>query len=419
MCADKNLVNQSIEPRLETNTSRLSRPSIAMVFVNAFTAVLVVATWFCSTTADLVLPPPPGPYKISHISTELVDNARPDPWNPSHPRRMMISRFDPIPRDQCQDKCIREYFGTFLGNIEDDIFEAFFAPAGVTWPKGILPQLQIDGCCQPESSQIQERDGDGALKFPLLLFGTGLNTTRLSCAVTAQHIASQGYTVVVMDHPYETDVVVFPDGTVIYGGNVDTNNTESIVGALEIRATDASFVLDTLGVREGDSVGMLGQSFGGPATATTMFREARVKGGIALDGMMFGPAVDGGLERPLLLFGSTGHNSTTDETWGQLWESMDSQDPNVWFKELSINDSAHGTYSDSPVIADVAGLRNDTELEEQFSGRVKGDRIMKITREYVDDFFGMVFNGSGQGLLEGPSEDFPEVQFLREFTGEI
>jgi hypothetical protein len=48
----------------------------------------------------------------------------------------------------------------------------------------------------------------------------GLNTTRLLYSVLAQEVASQGFTVITLNHPFDTDIVEFPDRFVAYGGDV-------------------------------------------------------------------------------------------------------------------------------------------------------------------------------------------------------
>jgi len=48
----------------------------------------------------------------------------------------------------------------------------------------------------------------------------GLNTTRLLYSRLAQEVASQGFTVISLNHPFDTDIVQFLGGFVAYGGDV-------------------------------------------------------------------------------------------------------------------------------------------------------------------------------------------------------
>ncbi|KAL2135713.1 hypothetical protein VTI74DRAFT_7230 [Chaetomium olivicolor] len=360
----------------------------------------------------LVFPVPNTPYKVQWTSAELIDHARPDPFNASHPRRTMISRFTPIPNHACLRTCLVPYLNPFMSSLEDSIISAFFGP-DVSWPHGILSALELEVCCQ-----VKHRNSRSTKKFPTILYGTGLNTSRLLYSASAQNLASVGYEVVVMDHPYETDAVQFPDGSVVYGGRVprDPQAGEALAFALDVRSKDAAMVLDYLGIREerGERgrVGFVGDSFGGPAAADVMLKDARVGAGVNVDGLMFGPAVDEGVARPFLVFASPGHNSSSLESWGRFRNATREKHPGTWFKEVNLADSVHGILIDFGLIGDVAGLRDNDKLVGNLFGKITGARTMKILREYFSDFFGFALEGKDQGLLAGPSKKYPEVSFV-------
>jgi pimeloyl-ACP methyl ester carboxylesterase len=359
-----------------------------------------------SAQEKFLLPPPHGQFLVSTTSAELVDNSRLDPFNSSHIRRFMISSYTPVAVTSCTRTCRQAYMPPLIADLEDAIISEFYGPIG--WPSGLLAHLELEFCCDAASSKA-------AGKFPILIFGTGFNSTRLFYSASAQNVASMGFKVVVIDHPYETDVVVFPDGSVIYGGRVNTSSEESILTALNARVRDAMFVLDNLGIKndELEKAGILGHSFGGAAAPLTMMNDMRYAAGVNLDGSLFGPVLVEGLQhQSFLLFGSEEHNYTSDATWGQLWETTNRLHPYEWMKELNIRGSVHNSYADFALIGDVAGLRDNSGLL-RLVGNITGERMSKILREYLDDFFGRALRGDGEGLLAGPSSDYPEVEFLR------
>jgi hypothetical protein len=361
-------------------------------------------------TQDLVLPPPPGPYTATMTSEELVDTQRPDPWNASHPRRMMISRFTPILKDKCQSSCRVEYMPPLIASLEDAIGNAFLG--NDSWPPGVLARVKLDLCCDAApklTDAVYE-------SLPTVFLDTGLNTTRLFYSALAQHLASRGYHVITMDHPYETDVVAFPDGTTVYGGVVNrTSSTDEIARALEVRAADASFILDTLArscAGAGAKAVFAGHSMGGAAAATAVFDDARIVGGVDFDGRMFGPVVQQGVSRANQSFLLVSAEESSEPSWDSLFNATSSH-PGVWMKQLKINDTIHGSFWDFALIGDVSGLRSDENLVETLFGRITGARIFEILREYLDDYFQMMLKGAGEGLLAGPSADYPEVKFAR------
>ncbi|KAK0736702.1 hypothetical protein B0T21DRAFT_183230 [Apiosordaria backusii] len=369
--------------------------------------VLAAALCFCLNAHGVLIPVPDTPYLVKWTSSELVNHGLPDPFNSSHTRRIMISRYTPVRKRDCLETCRVPYMNEFIASVEDDILQGYIGEA--TWPRGVLSSLEVEMCCK------ERRGGSHHHDPPLLLFGTGLNTTRFWYSGTAQHLAGMGFEVVVMDHPYETDVVQFPDGTVIYGGRVpaDINAVEELAFALEVRAKDASLVLDHLKVPKSAKVGFVGSSFGGPAAATAMLRDSRIAAGVNLDGGMFGAGVEAGAPGPFLLFGSAGHNTSTEETWGRFWNATAARQPVPWMKELSVVNATHGTYTDFPLVGEITGLDENKELKELLFGPVSGVWAMEMMREYLSDFFRFALKGGGEGLLAGPSDKYPEVNFLR------
>lgn len=372
---------------------------------------LLPAATFCVGLAQaLVFPIPNTPYKVQWTSTELIDHAHPDPFNASHPRRIMISRFTPIPNRDCLRTCRVPYMNTFMSALEDSIIDGFLGD-DIGWPHGVFSTFELEVCCQTRKNFRHQ-------KYPLVFFDTGLNTTRLLYSASAQNFASMGYEVIVMDHPYDTDAVQFPDGSVIYGNRVprDPSRTEALAFALDVRAKDASFVMDYLGVsKKGKglgSVGWVGDSFGGPAAATAMINDARIGAGVNVDGMMFGPALEEGVDRPFLIFGTPGRNSTSVEDWKRFREATETNHPGTWFEEINLAGSVHGILIDFGLVVDVAGLRDNDKLVGNLVGKITGVRTMEILREYLSNFVDFALREKGEGLLAGPSEKYPEILFV-------
>ncbi|KAF1998688.1 hypothetical protein P154DRAFT_577795 [Amniculicola lignicola CBS 123094] len=89
----------------------------------------------------------------------------------------------------------------------------------------------------------------------------GLDTTPLFYNSLAQEVASHGFTVIKLDHPYDADVLAFPNGDVIYGGRVEkpvNGNTSSVEVALKVRTHDISSVLDYMKTQKTKNVVMFG-----------------------------------------------------------------------------------------------------------------------------------------------------------------
>ncbi|KAH8796356.1 hypothetical protein BGZ57DRAFT_960904 [Hyaloscypha finlandica] len=346
---------------------------------------LILATLLFGTCEAILLLGPKGPFNVSFSNHELVDKSRKDPWNLDTipQRRIMISEFSPVSGDCSKTKTI-PYMSPTVAGAEDNIL----LPYG--WPAGIL-----------------------------VLFSGGLNTTRFFYSAIAQEVASRGFNALTIDHPFETDIVEFPDRTIAYGGHTNTSDLSSILFSLDIRSQDVSFILNEFGFkeREKEKVAMFGHSFGGAATAAAMGNDSRIAGGVNLDGLLWGPVIETGFKSPgnkkFLLWGAEGHNSSSDESWGKFWSTLNKQ--GVWKRELSLEGGAHGSFWDLPLVADVAGIRDGlgNETEEGLLGLLGGERVVGVLADYLRDFFRWVMDPRrGEGLLRGESGEYPAVGVL-------
>jgi pimeloyl-ACP methyl ester carboxylesterase len=379
----------------------------------ALLALVALFSHSVNALTSTILPVGHGPFNTTLKTLELVDKSRMDPYNSTHVRRLMISRFDPVPPAHCGTTKLVQYFPKIVATTEDITLE----PA--SYPTGLLGKLQMQVC----SGERVVDDSSDKRKFPLVLFSPGWNTTRLFYSLLAQEVASYGYTVVTIDHPYDTDVVEFPDGTVIYGSITlpeDSDPTVTLGNAVEVRAVDISFVLNELG---GGKALVFGHSLGGAASAASLLHDARFLAGVNLDGSMFGSVLTTGFHHPgpgqsFLLFGSGGHNSSLsspDTSWYTFWEtiSKESRDEVAWKGELSMKDGFHGTWWDLNVVVDVLGIRDGlSDRGKKAISPVKGERAYQITGAYLSAFFEQVLTGKKQALLEKESTEYPEVKIV-------
>ncbi|RFU34916.1 hypothetical protein B7463_g1373, partial [Scytalidium lignicola] len=282
-------------------------------------------------------------------------------------------------------------------------------------PKDTFASLYLQGCEMPAKSTQHPHHKTKQPSYPPILFSPALDTSRLLYSAIAQQISSAGYVVVTIDHPYDADIVTFPDNRTVLAGNISTD--AQILLDVDTRAKDISFVLNELtenenivtscGLEKG-KVGLFGHSLGGAAVATTMLRDHRFAGGINMDGTFWGPVISSGLTRPFMLFAHEGKNGTNDATWGAIWPKL-----RGWKKDLMLSDSAHYTFSDFPYLIDVLGIKSQLPVEvTELVGSIDGKRDIRILGSYIAAFFDFVLRGRKQPMLDGASAQFPEVSFV-------
>jgi dienelactone hydrolase len=156
-------------------------------------------------------------------------------------------------------------------------------------------------------------------RFPVLLFSPGLGSLTVFYESLLGELASRGFLVAALWHPYSSQVVAFPDGTVLWS-NAAGGMSGGPAQELEARhtqlclvwAADQRFLLDRLAVLKEqheqlrgrldlERVGTFGHSLGGAAAAQAAHDDDRIDAAINMDGAMFGSVTTEGSRVPLLL----------------------------------------------------------------------------------------------------------------------
>ncbi|KAJ4309191.1 hypothetical protein N0V94_009037 [Neodidymelliopsis sp. IMI 364377] len=290
-----------------------------------------------------------------------------------------------------------------------------FAAYGL--PNGSFNALQLEAC---NSTATPRCRSSKSIPLPVVLFSGALSTSRLVYSSILQSIAAAGYVVVSIDHPYDTDIVEFPDGIILKGANIETD--ADIELALSTRVDDIAFVyqqllnssfvetaLPGLSSSHGKAAprtAILGHSLGGAAAASAMLAQPKISGGINLDGSMFGSVLELGFDRPFMLMGHENKTQQTDPSWKQIWPKLSG-----WKREFEVKKAAHYSFSDLPRVIEVLGL--NSELPEEIGlllGTIEGNRMMNLTVSYITSFLDLVLKGNLDGVLENGNQTFPEVK---------
>ena len=373
---------------------------------------------------QVLLPKPDGAYEVGLSAIELIDKSRFQPFAPSvQPRHFMVSLFYPVHSHKSTTSA--NYMPPETAAFEDGSELSTTGSAGLVSPNGTFERLALQVASKSPQTQ-------GTLDFPIVLFSPGEATTRLFYSVIAQTIASSGYIVITIDAPHDVDIVEYPDGSVDLINTTVTNaaTPADIDLAVSTRAQDASFVLDQLcnasvvsqlipsfshglDIRK---VAMFGHSLGGAATAAAILNDSRIAGGLNMDGTLYGPVVQEGLDRPFMLMAHTNHtrvagNGTgdADGSWFDFWANLRG------FKlDIILANSLHYTFSDLPIVLETLGIVPNATIAANLQVTdLNGSRALKIVTTYVTAFFDMVLKHKSSPLLQGPVAAFPEVTFER------
>ena len=157
----------------------------------------------------VVVPSHPGPFSVAMRVKALTDHGRTDPFNSTTKRQVLLSVFLPI-LDNI--KCSQDVV-TYMPPATAASYGPLAESAGL--PGALFSTFQLEFCKPTKQNGSCRASKKKGPRFPLVFFSPGLGESRLLYSVTAKSIAAQGYVVVTIDHPYDAEVVEFPDGSVV------------------------------------------------------------------------------------------------------------------------------------------------------------------------------------------------------------
>ena len=238
--------------------------------------------------------------------------------------------------------------------------------------------------------------------YPLIMFSHGLGGMRMQNTVQMEELASRGYVVVAMDHPYDAYITVYADGsTADFRSGLEEDVTEKEFWAARIpqintRAADLTFILDNIDKNKAEGneiwesidlskVGVFGHSFGGATSVVASFIDSRIDVCINLDGWMEpveSKIIQEGLRIPFLYIGQERWIDTplNDIKLDSLIKSSKG------IKKL-LKGTKHFDYSDTPQFSSVSKTIG-----------VAGTMDIKLLREKINheilSFFDLHLRGS-------------------------
>jgi dienelactone hydrolase len=168
--------------------------------------------------------------------------------------------------------------------------------------------------------------------WPVLLFSPGWGMSREDYTGLCADLASRGYVVVALSHPFESAVSVLASGQVVgQSGNASIFGA-NMVDMSDIRTADSSFVLDQLielarieptsplaGRLDLQHLGMIGHSLGGATAVQVISTDARFQVGVNIDGVIPASLASVSLDRPFLWLQS---DSKPDDQYVQVRDEL-------------------------------------------------------------------------------------------------
>ncbi|WP_067833493.1 alpha/beta hydrolase family protein [Nocardia lijiangensis] len=317
--------------------------------------LLVVAAAFAWVLPPVpTLPAPSGPYPVGTETFRWVDPGRPETAtdDPADHRNVIAQAW--YPAAEATGSGSRYLDG--LGKLPRQVSQI---------PSFLMRGYDhIDTHGDYGASLARDRD-----RWPVVLFSPGYGAPRAFYTALVAELASRGFVILAVDHPYETAVVELADGrlaTPVGDFPADDAAGERYMTEQQaVRAADLRFVLDQLdrpgalgprlsGRLDTEHIAAIGHSFGGAAAAAAAADDDRIRAAANIDGTLYGHLPNRTLRQPFLLMESehdeTGHSANFLERNAALLGRL-----GAGGFRFEIGDANHYSFTDVPLFLSGPG----------------------------------------------------------------
>jgi predicted dienelactone hydrolase len=298
------------------------------------------------------LPPPDGPYAVATQVYRWTDAARDEPHTAdTTDRRSVIAQaWYPTAQRESPGGVTRLAYIDGTHDMPDQV---------AVMPGFLLRRYDQIDTHAAALAALAPSDRP----WPVVILSPGYGAPRAVYTGLATRLASRGFVVVALDHPYESAVTELPDGRVVGTRELllpgERDRTSYMARQQVVRVADIRFVIDQLarpGVLlpplRGDGldatkVAVIGHSFGGAASIAALTEDPRVVAAANIDGTPYGDLPDRTLTRPFLLlqsdFAETHHGDRFNDGNGRLLAAMTA--PGFRYE---IKHANHYSFTDAP-----------------------------------------------------------------------
>ncbi|MFJ7209160.1 alpha/beta hydrolase family protein [Streptomyces sp. NPDC098789] len=307
-----------------------------------------------------VFPEPSGDYAVGTRVVQWTDPSRPETFTPDpHDLRTVVVQLWYPARDSPAGAQRAQY----LGRTEHEARTVSRALA-----RGVgLPDFLIDGVPRARTRSVFDAPvAGGGGRFPVVLFSPGSGGVRTQNTAWAEELASHGYVVAALDHPYDSAAVVLADGRTIEAVTASSGDrdedTELAARWTAVRAADLGFVRTRLermdrpdrgesadpltGRLDTGRVAVAGHSLGGAAALQAARQDRRFDAVIDLDGYPHGPDSPV-LAQPTLALTQAITPGTDPRYLPRLTEALRRGTATSY--RLTVPGAAHLTFMDGPL----------------------------------------------------------------------
>jgi len=375
-------------------------PVLRLLIVMVFLVLFIIIYQLPQILPVFTLPQPAGQYPVGSTSFSLIDSSREETFteNPNDFREVPIRIWYP-------SRAIKNTQPEGYWSDRPEFSRYLTQELGL--PVFTLDHLRLVKThtykCTPLADEQEH--------YPVILFQHGYRLGYLEQNTSLMEtLASSGYVVISIAHPYEAIAAPLADGSTAHYSNSDTegfmDSTSRQETSLLIWAADTTFVMDSLeeiqrdgpfgflaGRLDLDHLGLAGMSFGGSTASQVCLTDSRCKAGLTLDSPQYSAVKAGQLTQPFMLMisdnGSYLEQAVFENAAGAAYL-------------ITIKGTEHYNFTDLTLVSQLAQAFD-------FSGPISGQQMVRIMNTYSLAFFDKHLKDLPAPLLNGLSAEFPEV----------
>ena len=332
--------------------------------VNRFTGTILGAWFLISAFIPwavpvFTMPAPEGDFSIGSETFHWVDSSRLE-WftdeNDNDVREIMVQAWYP---SENSDSIGTNSYMDFMNLRSKTLASAGKIPAFLPSHLNMIStNTRNDVAC---SNKLE--------KYPVLIFSHGITGSRHLHQILFEHLASKGYIVFALDHSFDANLTIFPNGKIADYRSEITGHPDSVLireKQINTRAFDVGFIIDQIreietgmidsklsGRLDLDRVALGGHSYGGATAILASHNYEIVKACVVLDGWISpisDKVISEGINVPFLFMGRPSwHDSDYPGNYERLADLITHSSNEKY--DLRINQTLHLDYTDIPLMS--------------------------------------------------------------------
>lgn len=339
----------------------------------AFTFILI---WI---NGQRTLPAPGGPYSVGRTTIRWVDPARPEVLTPDPGDVREVVAMVWYPAEAGTG--VQAVYFPDLRTLSDELMSS-----------GEVTLWEVLGLGLLHSAVPLDADPVKEL-FPVVILSPGNGTNIEFYSILASEIASHGYIVIGINHPYDVAAVALSDGEVApYDKDqwrLDPRAHQAYTAErIKVRTADILFALERLdemnssgplaGTMDLGAIAVAGHSLGGITASEACKAEARFKACLNLDGLQAGGPFS--MEETALPPNQPFMFLTKEaQLHPRLLERFEATTESYW---VVVQAASHQSFTDGPGLQSLL-----------LPGSSPADRVMELVQQYSVAFLDHVLKG--------------------------